>query len=265
MAQIEGVSSESYPEYKDLKGKSVFVTGGGSGIGAYFVHAFAAQGAKVAFVSLTEKTGNALCEAVEAETGIRPYFQPCDIRDADALQQAVRSAAEKNGAINILINNAARDTRHSVDEFTAEQWNDSFDTNLRPHFLTAQVVAPAMREMGEGSIINVGSNSAHLGLSGYPAYVSAKAAITGLTRALARELGVDGIRVNTLIPGWVMTQRQKDLWVTDEALQDCLNQQCLKDTLSGEDCANAALFLASNASRMMTGQSVIIDGGRALT
>jgi len=265
MAQIEGLTSETYPLYKDLKGKSVFITGGGSGIGAYFVQAFAAQGAQVAFVSLTESTGNALCDAVEADTGIRPYFQSCDIRDAEALQQTVRNAAEKNGLIDILINNAARDTRHDVGSFTAEQWNDSFDTNLRPHFLTAQVAAPMMRKKGSGSIINVGSNSAHLGLAGYPAYVSAKAAITGLTRALARELGVDGVRVNTLIPGWVMTQRQKDLWVTDEGLKECLDQQCLKDTLSGEDCAHAALFLASNASRMMTGQSLIIDGGRALT
>ncbi|WP_281301348.1 SDR family oxidoreductase [Iodidimonas sp. MBR-14] len=265
MAQkIEGIASQPYPKLTDLDGQSVFITGGGSGIGAYFVHAFASQGARVAFVSLTQAPALALCDAVAEETGQRPLFIPCDIRDLSALRAAMAKAADQHGSIDILINNAARDTRHSLLDLDEKGWADSLDTNLRPHFFTAQTAAPAMREKGRGAIINVGSNSAHLGLSGYPAYVTAKAAIEGLSRALARELGPDGIRVNSLIPGWVMTERQKDLWVTDEALADCLAQQALKQTISGEDCAHAALFLASRMAAMITGQTLFVDGGRVM-
>lgn len=260
----EGVSDFTYPSYPDLKGKSVFITGGGSGIGAYFVHAFAVSGAQVAFVSLKEDQGEALCDGVLAATGHRPLFTSCDIRDVAALQSAMDAASQAHGGIDVLINNAARDTRHSVEDLDVASWDDSLNTNLRPHFFTVQNAARSMKAKGEGAIINVGSNSANLGLGGYPAYVTAKAAIIGLTRALARELGPSGIRVNALIPGWVMTQRQKDLWVTREALDECLAQQCLKRTIDGEDVAQAALFLASQASAMMTGQSVIMDGGRAM-
>lgn len=259
---VEGIAREAYPVLADLKGRSIFITGGGSGIGAYFVHAFAAQGAKVAFISLTEGPANALCDAVAQATGNRPFFQACDIRDVDALQQSVARAAAAHGPVDVLINNAARDNRHSLAELDAAGWDDSFDTNLRPHFFTAQAVAGGMRAKGGGAIINVGSNSANLGLAGYPAYVTAKAAIIGLTRALARELGPGGIRVNALIPGWVMTARQKALWVTPEALQECLDQQSLKRPIDGEDVAHAALFLASRGAAMITGQSLIVDGGR---
>ncbi len=260
--RVEGIAQEAYPQWPDLHGRAVFITGGGSGIGAYFVHAFAAQGAKVAFVSLSHGPANALCDAVAAATGQRPLFQACDIRDVDALQQAIARAADAHGPADVLINNAARDNRHKLNELDAAGWDDSFNTNLRPHFFAAQAVAGGMRAKSAGAIVNVGSNSANLGLSGYPAYVTAKAAIVGLTRALARELGPDGIRVNALIPGWVMTARQKDLWVTPEALQDCLDQQSLKRTIEGEDVAHAALFLASRGSAMITGQSLIVDGGR---
>jgi galactose dehydrogenase len=260
---IEGVSRRGYTRYDDLAGSTVFITGGGSGIGAYFTFAFASQGAKVAFVSLSDDPGHALCDATEAQTGHRPLFLACDIRDIAALRRATGEARERFGAIRVLINNAARDDRHTLESLSLENWDDSLNTNLRPHFFAAQAAAPDMRETG-GSIINVGSNSANLGLSGYPAYVTAKAGIIGLTRALARELGPDNIRVNALIPGWVMTERQKKLWVTPDALQQCLAEQSLKSTITGGDIADAALFLASARARMITGQSLIVDGGRAM-
>ncbi|WP_346837651.1 SDR family oxidoreductase [Microbulbifer sp. SAOS-129_SWC] len=248
--------------YPDLIDAPIFITGGGSGIGAAFVRAFCQQGARVAFVSLDEDKAQQLCASVEEETGVLPLFQRCDITDVEHLQQCIASAAEQLGQFRVLINNAARDTRHSLDKFSADEWDASLNTNLRPHFFTAQAVAAGMRAQGGGSIINVGSNSALLGLAGYPAYVTAKAGIVGLSKALARELGPDNIRVNALIPGWVMTERQKELWVTEEALEECLDQQCLKRTISEQDCANSALFLASGASAMISGQSLIIDGGR---
>lgn len=252
----------SLSRYIDLKGANVFITGGGSGIGAAFVKAFIQQGANVSFVSLDSDNAEKLCDEVAAEFGSRPFFQVCDITNINHLKICITKAEEKVGGTDVLINNAARDTRHQLEEFTPEQWDESLNTNLRPHFFTAQAVAAAMKRKGRGSIINVGSNSALLGLSGYPAYVTAKAGIIGLTKALARELGPDNIRVNALIPGWVMTERQKRLWVTPEALEECLSQQCLKTTISEQDVANSALFLASTASLMITGQSLIVDGGR---
>lgn len=247
--------------YNDLKGKTVFITGGGSGIGASFVSAFSQQNAKVAFVSLTSDPAEELCDSVEQKTGNRPLFIPCDIRDISALQSAIKESRKRLGPIDILINNAARDTRHSVEDFSVDEWDNSMDTNLRPHFFSAQAVTTDMKQNG-GSIINVGSNSAILGLTGYASYVTAKAGIVGLTKALARELGPYNIRVNALIPGWVMTKRQLDKWVTPEALQECLDQQSLKRTITEEDVSHSALFLASKASEMITGQSLIIDGGR---
>ncbi|MBL4826375.1 MAG: SDR family oxidoreductase, partial [Spongiibacteraceae bacterium] len=203
--------------YSDLKGASIFITGGGSGIGAAFVRSFIRQGANVSFVSLDGDNAEALCDQIEGELGTRPFFQQCDICDIDHMQSCIAKAEEKYSSADVLINNAARDTRHALEEFTPQQWDDSLNTNLRPHFFSAQAVAAGMKKNKLGSIINVSSNSALLGLSGYPAYVSAKAGIIGLSKALARELGPHNIRVNALIPGWVMTERQKRLWVTPEA------------------------------------------------
>ena len=253
------MNTASYP---DLRDSTVFITGGGSGIGAAFVRAFCHAGARVAFVSLDASKAQTLCAEVETETGIAPFFQRCDITDVEHLQDCIANATKKIGAIRVLINNAARDTRHTLEGMDASAWDESLSTNLRPHFFTAQKAAAGMHALGGGSIINVGSNSAMLGLSGYPAYVTAKAGIVGLTKALARELGVHNIRVNALVPGWVMTERQKQLWVTREALQECLQQQCLKDTISEQDIADAALFLASRAARMITSQALVVDGGR---
>ena len=251
-----------YPNYKDLANKVIFITGGGSGIGAGFVEAFAKQGAKVAFVSLRQDPAEELCDAVEQATGHRPLFIPCDITDIEALQVAIKQVQANFGPISVLINNAARDTRHDISNYSIGEWDKAMQTNLRPHFFSAQAVVADMKKLGGGSIINLSSNSALLGLSGYASYVTAKAGIIGLSKALARELGPDNIRVNTLIPGWVMTERQKELWVTPEALEQCLAEQSLKRTIEVDDVSQSALFLASDASAMITGQMLIIDGGR---
>ena len=248
--------------YKDLKDKIVFITGGCSGIGAALVRGFIEQKAKVAFISNDKETGQQLSEQLAEELGYQPLFQYCDVCDIEQLQACIEHASNKLGTIDVLINNAARDDRHTLANLEQSQWDQSLNTNLRPFFFTAQAVATAMAEKQRGSIINLSSNSAILGLSGYPAYVTAKAGIMGLSKALARELGVSGIRVNTLVPGWVMTEKQKQLWVTPEALQECLSQQCLHQTIVEQDIVNAALFMASDASRMMTGQTLVIDGGR---
>lgn len=260
----EGITDFSYTPYADLKDASVFITGGGSGIGAYLVYAFASLGARVGFVSLTPGPGEQLVEAIQQRTGNTVFFRPVDIRKTSALKNAIDEYAAVAGPVSVLINNAARDTRHKLEELDEGGWDDSLNTNLRPYFFTAQAVAEGMRRAGRGAIVNIGSNSSYIGLSGYPAYVTAKHANLGLTKALARELGPAGIRVNSLCPGWVMTKRQLELWVTPEALQECLAQQSLKETISGEHVAEAALFLASDASRMITGQSLIIDGGRVM-
>lgn len=260
---LNGNSQVVFPKYKDLAGTSVFITGGASGIGAYFVAAFALQGAKVGFVSLAEDSTNDLCDRVDSWCGFRPESYSCDIRDIASLKECMSEFQEKHGGIGVLINNAARDVRHDVSSYSVAQWDDVLNTNLRPHYFTTQFVVDGMRQQGRGSIINVGSNSANLGMAGFPTYVASKAAIVGLTKALARELGPDNIRVNALIPGWVMTERQKELWVTPEALAQCLDRQSIKATVSGEDIAQAALFLAANTSAMITGQSLIVDGGRA--
>jgi NAD(P)-dependent dehydrogenase (short-subunit alcohol dehydrogenase family) len=262
--RVEGVSNRGYAHYVDLGDAVVLITGGASGIGAYFTHAFAVQGAKVAFVSLPDDPADQLCETVEAACGNHPFFQACDLKDVSQLKTCIARVEERFGAITVLINNAARDDRHTIEGLSVDEWDDSINTNLRPYYFSAQAVVAGMRATGRGCIINVGSNSANLGLAGYPAYVTAKAAIVGLTRALARELGVDNIRVNALIPGWVMTERQKALWVTEDSLAQCLAEQSLKAPIAGEDIADAALFLASARARMITGQSLIVDGGRAL-
>ncbi|MDN6179829.1 MAG: SDR family oxidoreductase [Halomonas subglaciescola] len=246
--------------YPDLAGASVFITGGGSGIGAALAEGFLAQGAKVAFVGRSDATP--FCDAMEEKYANRPLFISCNIQDIAALQAAVAQARKAHGPIGVLVNNAARDTRHTLEDWTVEQWDESIATNLRPQFFTAQAVAADMRGLGGGAIINLSSNSYMLGLDGYPSYVTAKAGIMGLTKALARELGPDAIRVNCLIPGWVMTERQRELWVNDKDLSDCIDQQCLKEAIPVEDMINPCLFLASSASRMMTGQPMVVDGGR---
>ncbi|MEX3007170.1 SDR family NAD(P)-dependent oxidoreductase [Hoeflea sp. TYP-13] len=249
--------------FDDLKGQSVFITGGGSGIGAWLTEGFVSQGAKVAFVQRSDATE--LCDRLEAEYGNRPLFMACDITDIDALHKSIRTAREANGPITILVNNAASDNRHGLHEYSVDDWDQAININLRPHFFTAQEVAGDMRAAGHGSIINFSSISYMMGNAGYPAYVASKSAITGLTRGLARELGADNIRVNALMPGWVLTDRQRDLWVTPDALAAHIERQCLKEEIAPEDIVAPTLFLASSASKMMTSQALVVDGGVVVT
>jgi len=248
--------------YPDLTGKRVFITGGGAGIGAFITEGFLAQGAKVSFVQRSD-AGDFVAQMV-AKYSNEPLAIKCDITDVDALQAAMDKAIATYGAIDVLINNAGDDTRHSLAKTSVEAWDLCQQINLRPHFFTAQRAAQAMGENG-GSIINVSSVSYMMGNAGYPGYVAANAGINGLTRALARELGPKKIRVNSLMPGWVMTDKQLKMWATPKSMVEHLEKQCLKTHLKPEDIVGSALFLASNASRMMTGQAMVVDGGVVVT
>jgi len=250
-------------QYPDLAGRSVFITGGGSGIGAALTDAFMSQGARVAFVQRSD--ASAFCDALAERHGARPLFLKCDITNRAALRDAIDTAAKAHGAIEVLVNNAANDRRHSAEDLDETAWNQSIAVNLSAYFFASQAVAGAMRASGRGSIINFSSISYMMGNAGYPAYVTANAGITGMTRALAREFGSDGIRVNALAPGWVMTPKQRELWATPEDLKAHLEKQCLKEHLEPGDITGATLFLASDTSRMMTGQVMVIDGGVVVT
>ena len=252
-----------YATFKDLEDASVFITGGGSGIGASIVEGFLSQGAKVAFVQ--RSNCDEFLDQISSKYKHKPLFISCDITDTNDLKDAISESIRVNGAINVLINNAANDSRHSLDELTPEEWDQAININLKPHFFTAQAVAHSMKAQGGGSIINLSSASYLMGNAGYPAYVASKAGITGLTRALARELGGDGIRVNTLVPGWVLTDRQLKLWANDKDLASHMKKQSLKEHLVPNDLIDSTLFLASKASRMMTGQALVVDGGVVVT
>ncbi|WP_284163670.1 SDR family oxidoreductase [Frigidibacter sp. SD6-1] len=249
--------------FPDLEGASVFITGGGSGIGASLTEGFLRQGAKVAFVQRSDSA--AFCDEMEAATGNRPLFIRCDITDTGALKAAVDQAAEAHGPVRVLVNNAANDKRHDVMEVDEAFWGWSMAINLKAYFFAIQAVVPGMKALGGGSIINFSSISYMMGNAGYTLYTTANSGINGMTRSLAREFGPDRIRVNALAPGWVLTQKQKDLWVTPEGLAKHLDRQCLKDTLGPEDVVGGTLFLASDISKMMTGQALVIDGGVVVT
>ena len=253
----------THPTFPDLDGASVFVTGGGSGIGAALTEAFLRQGARVAFCQ--RRDGAPFAEEMEAATGARPLFLRCDLTDTAALRAALAAAAEAHGPVTRLINNAANDDRHALGEVDEPYWDRMIAINLKAYFFACQAAAPDMRAAGGGSIVNFSSISYMMGNAGYPIYTTANAGITGLTRSLARELGPDRIRVNALAPGWVLTRKQKDLWVTEEGLAEHLARQCLPDPLEPADIAGGTLFLASDASRAMTGQALVIDGGVVTT
>ena len=248
-----------YATFHDLAGVSVFITGGGSGIGASLTDGFLGQGARVAFVQRTDATE--FCDEMAKNHGKNPLFLRCDITDIAALRGAIAAASEQHGPISVLVNNAANDQRHTTEEVTKAFWDRMQAINLKAYFFACQAVVAGMRAVGGGSIINFSSISYMMGNAGYPAYTTANAGITGLSRSLAREFGPDRIRVNTLAPGWVLTKKQKDQWVTPEALAAHLSRQCLSDTLEPNDIVDAVLFLASGASRMMTGQMMVVDGG----
>jgi NAD(P)-dependent dehydrogenase (short-subunit alcohol dehydrogenase family) len=245
--------------FDDLRGQSVFITGGGSGIGAALTEAFLRQGAKVAFCQRSDAT--AFCDAMEAATGNRPLFLPCDISVTDQLQLTLSTAAKVNGPITVLVNNAANDQRHETLKTDETFWDWSINVNLRSYFFACQSVIPGMQVAGGGSIINFSSISFMMADKGYAAYITANAGIVGLTRTLAREFGPDHVRVNAVAPGWVLTERQKEHWVTPEGLAAHLARQCLPDPIQPEDVTGTVLFLASDASKMMTSQTLILDGG----
>jgi len=250
-----------YASYPSLERRTVLVTGGGSGIGASIVEHFCAQRARVAFLDIARGPSDALVETIEARGLDAPAFLPCDLRDVAALRSAVAEAEARLGPIRVLVNNAAHDERHAIESMTPEYWDDRFAVNLRHQFFAAQAVLPAMAAAGGGSIINLGSTSWLVGQGGMPAYLSAKAAIAGLTRALARDLGPRNIRVNCIVPGWIMTERQITLWLTPEGEQELLHRQCLKRKLLPEDIARVVLFFAADDSGACTSQSYIVDGG----
>lgn len=251
------------PSFPDLSEASVFITGGGSGIGAALTEGFLRQGARVAFCQ--RRDGTAFCDAMERATGRRPLFLACDITDTAQLKATLEAAAGAHGPITVLVNNAANDQRHKTLDTDEAFFDGSIAINLKCYFFAAQAVIPGMQAAGGGSIINFSSISYMMGNAGYPVYTAANSAINGLTRSLAREFGPDRIRVNALAPGWVLTQKQKDLWVTPEGLAAHLDRQCLKDPLAPEDVVGGCLFLASRASRAMTGQALVIDGGVVVT
>jgi NAD(P)-dependent dehydrogenase (short-subunit alcohol dehydrogenase family) len=250
-----------YATYPSLRERSVFITGGGSGIGASLVEHFCAQHSKVAFVDIAREPSQALTETIAGRGHPKPLFLPCDLRDIAALRQAITDAAKAHGPVTVLINNAAHDERHPFDQVTPEYWDERIAVNLRHQFFACQAVQPMMKGAGGGSIINFGSTTWMIGQGGMPGYSASKAAIVGLTRSLARDFGKDNIRVNSIAPGWIMTQRQMDLWLTPEAEAELMQRQCLKRKLYPEEMARVALFLAADDSSAMTNQTYIADGG----
>jgi NAD(P)-dependent dehydrogenase (short-subunit alcohol dehydrogenase family) len=249
--------------YPSLKDRPVFITGGASGIGAALVRGFAAQGARVSFVDINAELGQALARELAAAGGVEPLFMRCDLRDIGALRQALEAARARHGELAVLVNNAADDTRHALAGLTPEYWDDRIAVNLRPMVFAAQAAAEQMRRRGGGSIINFGSISWKTATGGMVGYTTAKAAVHGLSRSLARELGPDNIRVNTISPGWVMTERQVALWVDEAADRKIDEAQCLKGRLAPQDIAAITLFLAADDSRLCTAQDFTVDAGWA--
>jgi NAD(P)-dependent dehydrogenase (short-subunit alcohol dehydrogenase family) len=250
-----------FASYPSLQSRVAFVTGGGSGIGASIVEHLCAQQARVAFVDIDRAASARLVETIKGRGQAAPLFLPCDLRDIAALRSAVAEIGTRLGPIRILVNNAANDERHTLESVTPEFWDDRFAVNLRHQFFAAQAVAPGMAAAGGGAIVNFGSVSWIIGQGGMPAYLTAKAAVAGLTRALARDLGPMNIRVNCIVPGWIMTERQITKWLTPEGEQELMHRQCLKRKLLPEDIARVVLFLAADDSGACTNQSYIVDGG----
>jgi len=253
--------NERFANYPSLRDKVVFVTGGGSGIGASVVEHFCGQQANVAFVDIDDAASTALRDRIDAAGGRVPRFFHCDLRDVAALQTIIGCVADDAGWITVLVNNAANDDRHKAMDVTLDYWNDRIAVNLRHQFFAAQAVYPQMKAAGGGSIVNFGSISWMNSEGGYNAYTTSKAAVHGMTRGLARDWGVDRIRVNTVVPGWVMTQRQIDLWLDADGERQLFENQCLKEKLFPPDIARMVLWLAADDSRMCTAQNFIVDAG----
>jgi NAD(P)-dependent dehydrogenase (short-subunit alcohol dehydrogenase family) len=252
----------THTHYPSLRDRRVFVTGGGSGIGESIVEAFARQGAHVAFVDIAEEASAALAARLEKAGLPAPWWRRCDVRDVAALQQAIADAAQAlGGDFNALVNNVASDDRHAIEEVTPDYWDNRMAINQRPGFFAIQAVLPGMQRLGGGSIVNLGSVGWQVKEGAYPAYAVAKSSVDGLTRGLAVPLGRHRIRINTVTPGWVMTERQVKLWLNEEAERTIARVQCLPDKLQPEDVAHMVLFLASDDARMCTAQEFKVDAG----
>ena len=247
--------------HADLADRGVLITGGGSGIGAALVEGFAAQGAKVAFLDIAEEPSRALAERLSENSPHPVLYQKADLRNVAETQAAVNMAAEKLASLSVLINNAGWDDRHELEEVTEEYWDNSQAVNLKQMFFVAQAAVPHLRKSGGGAIVNFSSIAFLLNMGGLPSYASAKAGIIGLTKSLAGKLGRENIRVNAILPGMIVTERQKALWLNDDSIAAMVARQSLKRVLLAEDLVGPCLFLASNASAAMTAQTVVIDGG----
>ncbi len=250
-----------YASYPSLRNRVVFVTGGASGIGETIVEHFCQQGANVTFVDVDDEAAEALIERIGKAGHDEPHYIHCDVRDVPALQQAIKDTGEAHGPITVLVNNVANDTRHKLEDVTVEYWDDRMAINLRPCLFATQAAVPQMKAAGGGSIVNIGSFTGYRLEGGFPGYSAAKAGIWGLTRCFARDLGEHNIRVNLMMPGWTMTKRQIDLWLTPEGEREINEKQCLKDKVTPPDVARMVLFLAADDSRMCSAQEYIVDGG----
>jgi len=255
------MTASTLATFPSLRGQRVFITGGGTGIGASMVEAFAEQGAQVAFVDMAATESQALAERVTQRGHTPVWWRACDVRDIAALQAAIAQAQEELGDFSTLVNNVARDDRHTLESVTPEYWDERMAVNQRPAFFAIQAVVPGMRRLGGGSVINLGSTGWQTKGSAYPCYAIAKSSVNGLTRGLAGSLGVDRIRVNTVSPGWVMTERQIALWLNAEGEAEIKRNQCLPDKLKPSDVARMVLFLASADAAMCTAQEFKVDAG----
>jgi NAD(P)-dependent dehydrogenase (short-subunit alcohol dehydrogenase family) len=253
--------NQGFARYPSLQGRVVLITGGATGIGEAMVAHFARQGSRVVFFDIQYAAAARLVEILTAEGCPVPHYIHCDLTDIAALKNCVEGVIAKWGTIDVLVNNAANDERHTIEEVTPEYWDESMAVNLRPQFFMIQAVLPAMRKAGRGSIINMSSISWMIPSTGVPLYIAAKAAIVGLTRTLAHELGRSNIRVNAVLPGAIATERQKQLWYTPEYKAEIMASQALKRDILPEDVARLVLFLAADDSSAITNQSCIVDGG----
>jgi NAD(P)-dependent dehydrogenase (short-subunit alcohol dehydrogenase family) len=250
-----------YANYPSLRDRVVLVTGGASGIGEAIVEAFAQQHARVAFLDLQQEAAIALVERLAAAGLPQPLFLSCDLTDIDALRSAVATVQQRLGVVDVLVNNAGNDARHTIDEVTPEFFDKMIAVNLRHQFFAVQAVLPAMKETQRGSIINLSSISWMIPSTGLPVYITAKAAVVGMTRTLAHELGPFNIRVNAVLPGAILTERQQRLWLTEEYKREVLSRQALTRHLYPDEVARLILFLAADDSAAITNQSYVIDGG----
>jgi NAD(P)-dependent dehydrogenase (short-subunit alcohol dehydrogenase family) len=250
-----------FASYPSLIGRNVLITGGASGIGEKLVEAFAAQSAQVIFLDIQEEAANRLIRGLEQQGFPRPIYFCCDLTDSLSLHNCLETVLNRFGSVDVLINNAGNDARHVWEEVTPDSWDRCMAINLKQQFFVTQAVAPGMKQRGRGSIINVSSIAWTIPSTGLPVYVAAKAAIVGLTRTMAHELGPHGIRVNCIMPGAILTERQKKLWLTEAYIAEVLSRQALKRLLLPEEVARLALFLAADDSSGITNQSYVIDGG----